>query len=198
MDVESAVQTHLANIEQRTGKSLAEMKAIIASSGLIKHGQIRDMLKRQLEMSFGDANAITSLYLREWEAQAAAAAAEAAGAPSPAGPTDPLDAIYVGGKAHMRPIHERIRAAVDAMGEYETAPKKGYVSLRRRRQFAMVGPATNTRLEVSLNMKGVPGGDRLEEQAPGGMCSHKVRLTSVAEVDDELIGWIRQAFDLAG
>lgn len=198
MDVDAAVQTHLANIEKRTGKSLAELKAIIAASGLAKHGQIRDMLKRQLDMGHGDANAVTSLYLREWAAEIAAGAPESVGTPAAATSTDPLDTIYVGGKAHMRPIHEKIKAAVDAMGEYETAPKKGYVSLRRKRQFAMVGPATNTRMEVSLNMKGVPGAGRLEEQAPGGMCSHKVRLTSVDEVDDELVGWIRQAFELAG
>ena len=29
---------------------------------------------------------------------------------------------------------------------------------------------------------------------PKGMCSHKVKLTGVAEVDAELLGWIREAF----
>jgi hypothetical protein len=62
----------------------------------------------------------------------------------------------------------------------------------------MIGPATNTRVEVGINMKGVPGTDRLLEQAPGGMCQYKVRLGDAMEVDDELIRWVRQAYDAAG
>jgi hypothetical protein len=30
------------------------------------------------------------------------------------------------------------------------------------------------------------------------MCSHKVKLTGVAEVDGELLGWIGEAFAQAG
>ena len=78
---------------------------------------------------------------------------------------------------------------------FEIAPKKTYLSLRRKKQFAMIGPATNTRFEVGLNMKGVAGTARLEAQKPGGMCQYKVKLTAPAEVDKELVGWIRQAYD---
>ena len=80
---------------------------------------------------------------------------------------DVLDAIYVGPKAALRPIHEALVEAIDQFGPYEVAPKKGYVSLRRKKQFAMIGPATNTRVELGLNMKGVPATDRLLEQPPG-------------------------------
>ena len=89
-------------------------------------------------------------------------------------------------------------AAVAGFGDFEIAPKKGYVSLRRKKQFAMVGPATNTRVEVGLNMKDVPGTARLEAQKPGGMCQYKVKLTAPAEVDGELVAWMRQAYDAAG
>ena len=46
--MDKAIQTQLANIEKRTGKSIAELTAVIKSSGLTKHGEIRDMLKRDL------------------------------------------------------------------------------------------------------------------------------------------------------
>jgi hypothetical protein len=47
-------------------------------------------------------------------------------------------------------------------------------------------------------MKGVPATDRLVEQKPGGMCQYKVRLSDRSEVDAELVGWSRTAFDAAG
>jgi hypothetical protein len=185
--VEKATQTQIANIQKKTGKTLDELVALVAASGLSKHGEIRDMLNRELGLGHGDANTLTHVALR------GAATADAA-----EGPETVLDGIYVGAKAALRPIHEAIIAGIAAFGEYETAPKKGYVSLRRKKQFAMVGPATNTRVEVGLNMKGVPGTDRLEAQPPGGMCSHKVKLTDGSQVDAELTGWIKQAFDTAG
>jgi len=88
--------------------------------------------------------------------------------------------------------------SIGKFGEFEVAPKKSYVSLRRKKQFAMIGPATATRVDVGLNMKGVPATDRLLAEKPGGMCQYKVKLTDPKEVDAELVGWIRQAYDSAG
>ena len=65
-----------------------------------------------------------------------------------------LDAIYAGPKAAMRPIHDKLMAAIGRFGAFEVAPKKTYVSRRRKKQFAMFGPATNTRFDVGLNLKG--------------------------------------------
>jgi hypothetical protein len=48
---------------------------------------------------------------------------------------------------------EKIMQQVSGFGEFEIAPKKGFVSLRRKKQFAMLGPATNTRFELGLNIK---------------------------------------------
>jgi hypothetical protein len=88
-------------------------------------------------------------------------------------------------------------SAINEFGEFEIASKKGYISLRRKKQFATVGPPTNTRVEVGLNMKAGKGTDRLLELPPGQMCQYKVKVIDAAEVDKELISWIRQAFDSA-
>jgi hypothetical protein len=106
-----------------------------------------------------------------------------------------LDRIYAGPKASLRPIHEHVMAAIAEFGPFEIAPKKTYLSLRRKKQFATVGPATNTRVEVGLNMKGVPGTSRLEALPPGGMCQYRVKLTAPTDVDAELVSWIRRAYD---
>ena len=105
--------------------------------------------------------------------------------------------FYAGSKASLRPIHDQLMVAIARFGDFEIAPKKTYVSLRRRKQFAMIGPATQTRVEVGLNMTGVPATERLVALPPGGMCNYKVKLASPNEVDAALIAWIRKAYDAA-
>ncbi|HEY2290275.1 MAG TPA: DUF5655 domain-containing protein [Thermoanaerobaculia bacterium] len=188
--MDKARETQLRNIETKAGKSIDELRALIAGSGLSKHGEIRDMLKSQLGMGHGDANMLIHHVLSSDGQSAAEAKGLSAGGAD--------DEIYSGNKAHLRPIHDKLMAAIQGFGELEIAPKKGYVSLRRKKQFAMVGPATKDRVEVGINMKGVPATDRLAAMPPGGMCQYKVKVTTPDEVDDELIGWVRQAYESAG
>jgi len=184
--VDKALETQLNNIQKRTGKMLDELYEIIRKSGLAKHGEIVAMLKRELGMGHGDANTLTQFFFKS------------AGGGKEVTAEDAIDQIYSGAKAALRPIHEELMAAIVQMGSFEIAPKKGYVSLRRKRQFAMIGPATRTHVEVGLNMKGVEGTARLAEQPPGSMCQYKVNVMDVKEVDGELIAWIRQAYESVG
>ena len=188
--MDKAYATQLANIEKRTGKSLDALAALIRSSGLTKHGEMRDMLKRDLGMGHGDANTLVH-YVQQSDGASAAAAAGKDTA-------DVLGEIYTGPKAQLRPIHDRIMSGIAGFGTFEIAPKKGYVSLRRKKQFAMIGPATNTRVEVGLNMKDVKATDRLVAMPSGQMCRYKVKVSDAAEVNQELLDWIRRAFDAAG
>jgi len=183
MELDKATQTQIRNIQTRTGKSLDQLFAVLKGSGMEKFGQMRDFLKTELGMGHGDAHLVVTLYTKE------------GGEPAPA---DPLDAIYSTGKEVLRPIHDAIMAEIRALGEFEIAAKKTYISLRRKKQFAMVGPATKTRVEVGLNMKGVDATDRLIALPAGGMCQYKVSLTDVGEVDAELVSWIRIAYEAAG
>lgn len=187
--MDKALQTQLTNIETRTGKSLAALAKIVKGSGLQKHGEIRDMLKRDLGMGHGDANTLVHYVLKSDGASAADAAGRTADAV--------LDEIYSGPKAGLRPVHDALMAAIQAFGPFEIAPKKGYVSLRGKKQFAMIGPATNTQVEVGLNMKDVKATDRLKAVPPGGMCQYKVRLAQPGEVDAALLAWLRRAYDAA-
>ena len=188
--VEKALETQIQNIQKKTGKTLAELAALVKASGLTKHGEIRDMLKRDLGLGHGDANTLVHTVLKS----DGESAAKAAGAST----DDVLSEIYAGPKAALRPIHEKLMAAIGKFGEFEIAPKKGYVSLRRNKQFAMIGPATKTQVELGLNMKGVAPTDRLIALPPGGMCQYKVRLSQEIEVDAEVIQWVKTAYDGAG
>lgn len=182
--VDRAFETQLNNIQKRTGKTLDELFDIIRKSGLTKHGEIVAMLKCELGMGYGDASTLVKFFMSAGGKEVTV--------------DEAIDEIYSGAKAALRPIHERLMAAIVQMGPFEIVPKKGYVSLRRKRQFAMIGPATRTRVEVGLNMKGVEGTARLAEMPPGSMCQYKVNVTDVKEVDEELVAWTKRAYDSAG
>jgi Domain of unknown function (DUF5655)/Domain of unknown function (DUF4287) len=192
-DPQAAVLTQLRNIEARTGKRIAELHELLTASGLQKTGERRSLLMEQLGMGYGDANTVALLMGKPLPALDGSAPPPAA---AEAG--DMLDTIYSGKKAALRPLHDAVMALVKPWGEFEQAPKKSYVSLRRKKQFAMLGPATQTAVELGLNVKDLPPAARLKAQAPGGMCQYTVRLSAVEEADAELAGWLRAAFDAAG
>ena len=183
-DPQEAMSNQLRNIEAKTGKSFAQLCRLIQDSGLGKVGEQRKMLMEQLGLGYGDAN---MLALRAKDA-GTAAPAEA----------DPLDAIYSGSKAALRPLHDRLSAAIDKLGAHEKAPKKSNVSFRRKKQFALIGPATKEQVELGLNAKDLPASPRLKVMPPGGMCQYTVRLSSAAEIDAELLGWVKAAYAAAG
>src|SRR3990170_1731243 len=188
--LDQARDTQLRNIEAKTGKSLTEFRSTIAASGLSKHGEIRTMLMGRYGLGYGDANSLVHFALSSDGQSAAKANGASIG--------DIAAEIYSGNKAALRPIHDAVIAAIRAFGSFETVPKKGYVSLRRKKQFAMVGPGTKSRLEVGLNMKDVKATPRLVPLSPGGMCQYRVYLVNASEVDRELVTWIRRAYDASG
>ena len=188
--LDKARDTQVKNIEGKTGRSLAQLRALLQGSGLTKHGEMRSFAMQNLGLGYGDANTLVHVALAS-DGQSAATAAGLS-------QDEVLAGIYADKKASLRPIHDKLMSAIEAFGEFEIAPKKGYVSLRRKKQFAMIGPGSATRVDVGLNMKGVPAGERLLAEKPGGMCQYKVRVTSPDEVDAELIGWVRVAYDAAG
>ena len=189
-DIEKAVATQIANIEKKTGKSLAELTAAIAKCGKSKHGEIRSWLMATYGIGHGDANTLTHVALRS----DGASAAKAAGAST----DDVLLEIYSGKKEYLRPIHEKLMAAIEKLGELEIAPKKGYVSLRRKKQFAMLGPKTNDRFELGINFKDAIDHPRVKALPPGGMCQYVAALSSVDDVDAALIDVVKRAYDAAG
>lgn len=177
------LQSMINNMPEKTGKSLEEWFALIRAKGLDAHGEIMKLLKGEHGISHGFANTIAILYRQQ-----------AAGGP---GSDDDLVAAYFAGpKAAMKPLYEQVLKASQALGsDMEVAPKKTYASLRRSKQFALVQVSAKDRIDLGLILKGVPPSGRLE--AWGGMCTHKVRLSSAEDFDAEVQGWLRQAYERA-
>ncbi len=177
--VDDATATMISNFPARTGRSLDEWVVLVRASGRTRHGEVVAMLKSEHGLSHGFANlaALTALKADDM----------------PAG-DDLVEAIYAGPKAAIRPLHDAVLDAVSTFGDdVELAPKKAYVSIRRSKQFATVGPGPAGRLEIGLNLRGAAAAGRLE--AATGMCTHRVRIATPGELDDELVAWLREAYE---
>lgn len=185
---EQALATQIRNIEAKTGQDLAALRQAVAGSGKTKHGKVRAWLMETYGLGYGDANTLAHHTIG---GKSAAPASEGAAA-------DPLDEIYTGKKAHLRSVHDAVMAAIQPWGEFEVAPKKGYVSLRRKKQFAMLGPKNAERAELGINLKDDVGSERVVAQKPGGMCQYAVALAAPADDDAEVLAILRRAYDAAG
>ena len=183
---EEARATQLRNIETKTGLSRAALRAAVQASGRVKHGEVRAWLIETYGLGYGDANGLAAATLAD-PASAAGASAD-----------DALAEIYAGKKAHLRAVHEAVVSALGELGPFEIAPKKGYVALRRKKQFAMLGPKTAERAELGINLKTDVASTRVLAQKPGGMYQYAIALTGPQCVDDEVIAVLKAAFEAAG
>ncbi len=183
---EEAEATMVRNLLEKTGKSLEQWMALVRKAGFGKHGEIVAHLKSAHGMGHGYANLVA---LRAREPEGAA----------PASGDDLVAAQYAGAKAGLRPILDAVVKAAGKFGsDVEISPKKTCVSLRRSKQFALIQPSTATRVDVGINLKGVPPGARLEASGSfSSMVSHRVRVSSIKEVDAELLGWLKQAYSVS-
>jgi predicted transport protein len=180
--VEEQIANQVANLERSSGKSLAEWIAIVRASGIEKHGQAVAFLKAEHGMGHGNANLVV-IKARE---------ADAGGA---LGDEELIASHYAGKHAALRSAYDAVIATVREFGpDVELAPKKTYVSLRRRKQFGQVGPAAG-QLEVGVNLPGTEPTERLRPTT--GMATHRVRIADASGLDAELIGWLREAYERA-
>jgi hypothetical protein len=176
----------IAGLPEKTGKSLAEWLAILRASGLSKHKEFMTVLKTEHGLTHGFVNMIALQALNSDSHTETDTDALVAGQ-------------YAGAKAALRPIYNAVLAAVAKFGgDVVVSPKKAYVSLRRNKQFAIVQPSTSARVDVGLVLKDAEPAGRLEAAGSfNAMVTHRVRVSSPAEVDKELVGWLKTAYAAA-
>lgn len=182
--MENASAAMIENLKAKTGQTLDEWKAIISKQSVSKHGEIVKFLKETHQVTHGYASEIALKVL----GSDAASATDA----------DQLIVSQYTGKEHLKPFYDKIIAEIAQFGgEFEIAPKKAYVSLKRKKQFITLNPASKARFEIGFNLKGVEPKGKLEAEKPNGICSHKINIAEIGEIDAEVIVWIKMAFDKA-
>ena len=169
---------------------MGELAQSIINSGLAKHGEMRAFAMEEFGLGYGDANSLVH-YARK--------VAEG-GVQDTSGPTveEAVATIYYGKKAELLPIHQEFMSMIGSLAEIEIAPKKAYLSLRRKKQFATVGPGSKGRVEIGVNPIDPQKSTRLEEMPKGSMCKYRVYLSDPSDVDNELLAWVTSAYENSG
>jgi predicted transport protein len=179
--MEKALQTMIDNMPEKTGKSLNEWKKILKTKSFVKHSEAVNFLKKEHQVTHGFANTIVTLSKEENTT-----------------PNYLVENQYTG-KENLVPIYESLLNVVKTFGNDITiTPKKTSVSIIRKRQFALIQPATKTRIDLGLKLNDKPTTDRLENSGPfGTMCTHRVKLSKLSEVDSELKKWLKESYEQA-
>ncbi len=179
--MEKALQTMIDNMPEKTGKSLTEWKSLLKTKTFAKHSEAVNYLKKEHNVTHGFANTIVSLSKEDKST------------------AEDLITIQYQGKEHLFPIYENLIAMVKEFGEdVRISPKKTEVSFDRSKKFAVIKPATKSRVDLGLKLKEKPTTDRLENSGPfGTMCTHRVRLTNISQVDEQLKEWLKEAYQMA-
>ena len=179
--MDQALKTMIDNLPEKTGKSLAEWKQVLQEKAFSKHMEAVKYLKTEHGVTHGFANSIVHLSKE-----------------NSASSEDLVEAQYKG-KEGLRPIYEQLVKLMEAFGsDVIRTPKKTSVSMIRKKQFALIKPATKTRIDLGLKLKDKALTNRLGNSGPfGSMCTHRVQITSLDEIDEELTAWLREGYDKA-
>jgi predicted transport protein len=184
--MDQATQTMIENLHKITGRTLEQWIEIVRNEQLPKHGDMLRFLKAQHGLTHGYANLV-------------AHKAKGSDAASRENQDDLIVKQYQG-KEQLRPLYDALVHEIERFGDdVEIAPKNAYVSLRRKKQFALLQPATKTRFEIGLNLKGQnPTGKLQAISSANAMCSHKITISTSEDIDGEVLQWLKLAYDNAG
>ena len=168
----------IENMPEKTGKSLQEWKKLLSSESFSKHSEAVSFLKKQHGVTHGFANTIVVLSKDTGASEA-----------------DLVNSQYKGKEA-LIPIYEKLIEVVGDFGsDVQIVPKKTTVSLVRNKQFALIKPATKSCIDLGLKLRDKSPSGRLEASGPfGTMCTHRVQLSDLSEVDPELHSWLEAAY----
>lgn len=166
---------------ERTGEDLATWNERIQREGFDDEQRLREWLSAQGVTGYPQALLVMERF--SWPEWMQASA------------DDLIEGQYAD-RPNLRPIFNAILAAVSGLGDLTIQTRKTYVSLvTKRRTFARVQPTTRNRVDVYLRLPDqLPGGRLLQSRTHEHM-PVQIGLERVEEVDDEVVDWLRKAYE---
>ncbi|UFS57763.1 DUF4287 domain-containing protein [Subtercola endophyticus] len=182
-------QAYLDTVYDKTGKRPDDFVAEASEKGwldpLVKASEVKAWLAAEYGLGPGHAMAIYSVL-------------KTANQPRPS--TDErLAKNFAGAKARWQPLFDALVARLDSDGaETGLAATDSYVSLLKGTKKFAVAAFTADRFDLGLKL---PGETVREPFEPAGswnsMVTHRLRITDAEQIDDEVYGEMRRAYDRA-
>ena len=186
-------QKWIADLKQKTGRTLEEWLKLIKKEGPPTESERRDWLKNELGLGTNTA---------WWLAERSVGKGEETGDPNAylKAAEKYVDEMFAGKKAHLRPTYDALLKLGLSMGkDAKACPCQTIVPLYRRHVFAQIKPTTQTRIDFGLALgdtKKTPkrlintGGYEKKDRI-----THRFEITSWEDIDDELERWLKIAYD---
>jgi len=181
-------QAYLDTIAAKTGMGPADFRVIAQDKGLlepgVKTGALVEWLAADYGLGRGHAMAIVATLKPTRAADVNA--------------DDPIGAHFAGGKAHWRSDFDSLVEHLREHGPVAITPSTSYLSLvKGTAKFAVVAVTAN-RLDIGIKLKGDEPTERFEAAGSwNSMVTHRVRIASSDQIDDDVLEWLRRAYDRA-
>jgi hypothetical protein len=181
----------IANLKLKTGRSIEEWVRLLEEEGPATDQERIAWLKAE--------HGIGSNYIRMITERAAGKGLER---------TDPdaylvaaaewVDAMFAGPKAGLRPIYDRLITIAMALGnDVAVSPCQTVIPIYRKQVFAQIRPVKNSRLDLGLALGAPKPVPRLIETGglqKGDRITHRIELSNLRQVDEEVRHWLSSAY----
>ena len=175
----------IAGLKAKTGRTLDEWITFIRTSGPKAESDRASWLKEKHGLGTNYAKWLATL---------------PSGKPETPDPDGMVNALYAGDRAALRPVHDALVKLALALGRDVTiTPCSTMVPIRRRYAIAQIKPTTKTRIDLGLALRDTKPAGRLIDTggfAKKDRISHRIPITSIREIDDEVKRWLRKAYEM--
>jgi hypothetical protein len=182
-------QAYLDTIKEKTGLSVKDFQKLADERGLlrqgVKAGEVVNWLKTDYGLGHGHAMAMYGT-LRAIDAPKAT-------------DQDRIDKHFSGKRSAWLPVFNKLMKQVQKFGaDVSTQAGNSYISLLRSgKKFAIV-KVSGERFDVGIKLKGTDANERLTNAGTwNAMVTHRVMVANAAQIDRELVSWLREAYSKA-
>jgi hypothetical protein len=111
-----------------------------------------------------------------------------------------VEKMFAGPKESLRPIYDALlKLGLGIERDVKACPCQTIVPLYRKHVFAQIKPTTQTRIDLGFALKDMKMTGRLIDTggfAKKDRITHRIPISSVKEIDDEVKRWLKVAYDL--
>ena len=184
-------QKWIADLKQKTGRSLEEWLRHIKKAGPKDEKARREWLKAEYGLGTNTAG---------WLAERTDGKGIAAADPEVylAEAEQHVEQMFAA-KANLRPIYDALLKLGLKLGkDVKACPCQTIVPLYRNHVIAQMKPTTKTRIDLGFALGDTKPKGRLIDTggfAKKDRITHRIPITSIADIDDEVKHWLQVAYD---